>query len=389
MIAKMDPNPSLAPQLSSRKLSVRDLWWVMKKYYEHRNEWYNIGIALLIDVGTLDAIQQYRHERSNDCFRDMLLTWLRSSRREKPATESQLINATRKVRVKSLIWESCVFLLILLVVSVVAYYHYEYLSVMSRTNVVTFVTVTIALTIAQAMYCHKYSVSLSLLPALILLVAFALYQQLYIVTFVHKIADDKVLELSCTKHYGGETVLLDRLHHCLVDKKFFHLDKNDKCPVLAHDKQGIIQTTAAILRQRYIEKFPSRQFNLLRSEENRMPFLEVVMKDKYGNDLSLNDLVSILSNELGHFVITGSPGCGKSTLMGYLAKEWAEKRALKSCEILFNIYLGSVSQTDTINSLTSLLRASQVEDFEYEHIAKRINAKNGSAWRMLFVGCLR
>ena len=125
----MDPNPSLAPQLSSPKLSVRDLSWVMKKYYEHRNEWYNIGIALLIDEGTLDTIQQYRHERFEDCFRDMLLTWLRS---EKPATESQLINATRKVRVSSLIRKSCIPSTNVLVI-VVDHHHYEYLSVMSRT----------------------------------------------------------------------------------------------------------------------------------------------------------------------------------------------------------------------------------------------------------------
>jgi ABC-type multidrug transport system fused ATPase/permease subunit len=379
----MDPNPSLAPQLSSRKLSVVDLRWVMKKYYEHRNEWYNIGIALLIDVGTLDAIQLYRHERCDECFRDMLLTWLRSSRLEKPATELQLINATRKVRVNSLIWKFCVFLLILLVVIMVAYYHYEYLSVMNRTNVITLVTVTIALTIAQATYCRKYSVSLSLslLPALILLVAFALYQQLYTATnIIHRIADDQLLELSCTEHCGSKTLLLDRLRHCAVDKKYFRFDENDMCPVLDWEHNGkkdIIQTTVTLLRQRY-KKFPNRQFNLLRSEETRMPFLEVVMKDRYGKDLSLNDLVSILSGEPGHYVITGSPGCGKTTLMGYLAKEWAEKRALKSCDILFNIYLGSVSQTETINSLTSLLRASQFEDYEYEDIAKIINAKNGS-----------
>ncbi len=379
----MDPNLSLAPRSSSRKLSVVDLLWVMKKYHEHRNEWYNIGIALLIDAGTLDAIQQYRHERSNDCFRDMLLTWLRNSRREKPATELQLINATRKVRVNSLIWKSCVFLVILLVVIAVAYYQYEHLSVMSRTNLITLVIATIALTIAQATYCrkYKYSVSLSLLPTLILLVAFALYQQLYTATYIHRVADDKLLELTlgCTEHCGSKTVLLDRLGHCAVDKEYFRFDKNDKCPVLdrGHNgKQDIIETTATLLRRRI--KFPNRQFNLLRSEETRMPFLEVVMKDKYGKDLSLNDLVSILSGEPRHYVITGNPGCGKTTLMGYLAKEWAEKRALKSCDILFNIYLGSVSQTETINSLTSLLRASQFEDYKYEDIAKIINAKNGS-----------
>ena len=353
------------PRLSSRQLSERDLHWLMEKYYRHRNKWYNIGIALLIDAGTLDAIQLHRHEKCDDCFRDMLLTWLRKPP-IKPATELQLVTATRKFSVSSLIWNSGVFLLIFLV----AYYQYQYLKVMSITDLVTLVTVSVAVTIA--MYRHKYSVSLSLL---FLLVAFALYQQLYIVIYIRRIADDKHFELS-TEHHDIESVLLDR-----VDKKYVYLDKNGRCPLLdwgRHDKQGTIQATTTILRQRYIKKFPNRQFNLLRSEENRMPFLEVVMKDKYSKDLRLNDLVHILSGEPGHFVITGSPGCGKTTLMGYLAKEWAERRALKSCEILFHIYLGSVSQTDNINSLTSLLRASQFEDFDYKNIAKKINAKNGT-----------
>ena len=119
-----------------------------------------------------------------------------------------------------------------------------------------------------------------------------------------------------------------------------------------------------------------------------MPFLEVVMKDEYGNELSLNDLVGILSGKPGHFVITGNPGSGKTTLMGYLAKEWAEERVLKSCEILFHIYLGSVSQTDNINSLTSLFRASRVEDFDYESIGKE-NKYQEWGRDMLFVRCLR
>ena len=152
---------------------------------------------------------------------------------------------------------------------------------------------------------------MSPLSLLSLLVAFALYQQLYIVIYIQRIAEDKPFEQST----DIESVLLDR-----VDKKYVYFDR---CPLLdwgGHDKQSTIQATATILRQRYIKKFPNRQFNLLRSEENRMPFLEVVMKDNDGKDLSLKDLVCTLSGEQGHFVITGSPGCGKTTLMGYLAK---------------------------------------------------------------------
>ena len=97
---------NLSPlQLSSRRLYVeRGLHWLIEKYYKHWNKWYNTGIALF-DAGTLDAIQLYRHERYDDCFGDVLLTWLRRENpRIKPATELQLVTAVRKVRVTSLIW---------------------------------------------------------------------------------------------------------------------------------------------------------------------------------------------------------------------------------------------------------------------------------------------
>lgn len=42
-----------------------------------RSKWKNIGLELQIDVGTLDAIERSNQGIVEDCFRDMLKTWLR------------------------------------------------------------------------------------------------------------------------------------------------------------------------------------------------------------------------------------------------------------------------------------------------------------------------
>ena len=70
------------------------------------------------------------------------------------------------------------------------------------------------------MLLHKCSVSLSLAPALLLLVALALYQQLYLVGYFLKSDVDKHFEL-ITKHHDFEVVMLAR-----GDMKYMCLDSN-------------------------------------------------------------------------------------------------------------------------------------------------------------------
>ena len=57
-------------------LTITDLRKVQKAAWDSRDEWYNIGLELSIDPGTLDAIRS-DHAKTKDCFREMLITWLK------------------------------------------------------------------------------------------------------------------------------------------------------------------------------------------------------------------------------------------------------------------------------------------------------------------------
>ena len=75
-------------------------------------------------------------------------------------------------------------------------------------------------------------------------------------------------------------------------------------------------------------------------------------------------------------VITGDPGSGKTTLMKYLAREWAEGKILKSCQILLLIHLGRCKEE--YKSLSDLLKDTKYKDCEnIEQIAKIIGEEHG------------
>lgn len=59
-------------------LSPDDLVTVLTALLDVSADWYNIGLALGLTPGTLDAIKAPGKEHK-DCLRDMLNTWLRSS----------------------------------------------------------------------------------------------------------------------------------------------------------------------------------------------------------------------------------------------------------------------------------------------------------------------
>ena len=56
-------------------LSIKDLQQVQRAALEARAQWYNIGLELKIDPGTLDVINK-NSDNIKDRFRDMLSTWL-------------------------------------------------------------------------------------------------------------------------------------------------------------------------------------------------------------------------------------------------------------------------------------------------------------------------
>lgn len=46
--------------------------------WEFRADWRTIGLKLGIDPETIDSIERTRCNRTDDCFIDMIVTWLRS-----------------------------------------------------------------------------------------------------------------------------------------------------------------------------------------------------------------------------------------------------------------------------------------------------------------------
>ena len=55
-----------------------DLASVQRAVWEGRARWYNLGLELGLDPGTLDSIQQTNHHVTDDCFRATIKKWLSS-----------------------------------------------------------------------------------------------------------------------------------------------------------------------------------------------------------------------------------------------------------------------------------------------------------------------
>ena len=66
----------LGMNTSDPELSINDLCMVQRYAWEARSKWYNMGLELGIDPGTLDTISK-DHVKSDDQFRVMLTTWLK------------------------------------------------------------------------------------------------------------------------------------------------------------------------------------------------------------------------------------------------------------------------------------------------------------------------
>lgn len=63
---------------TARVLGPNDLETVLTELQEVRAVWYNIGIALKLTPGVLDAIKG-PYKEHKDCLRDMLLEWMNNS----------------------------------------------------------------------------------------------------------------------------------------------------------------------------------------------------------------------------------------------------------------------------------------------------------------------
>ena len=113
---------------------------------------------------------------------------------------------------------------------------------------------------------------------------------------------------------------------------------------------------------------------------NEMKFVNLTFISDTGGKRFMMDRFLHQVNEFHHrdrlMVITGDPGSGKTTLMRYLAREWAEGKVLQSCQILFLIHLGDC--TKEYKSLSDLLKSTEYDDYgNIEQISKMIGDEHG------------
>ena len=62
-------------------LNSNDLQRVQNSIWEARVQWYNLGLGLDITPDSLDAIKLDNGHKTEDCFRTMLVQWLREQQR--------------------------------------------------------------------------------------------------------------------------------------------------------------------------------------------------------------------------------------------------------------------------------------------------------------------
>lgn len=74
-------------------LTKEDLKVVRNFLYDVRLKWYNIGLELGIDSGTLDEIQFKNHKDPGACLREMIKVWLKQI--DTPTTWERIAEALR------------------------------------------------------------------------------------------------------------------------------------------------------------------------------------------------------------------------------------------------------------------------------------------------------
>ena len=79
------------------RLKIGDLHKVRNELWDARTKWKDFGLALGMDVNTLDNIDSLQRGDSGNCLRDMLSEWLKGAN-DPPRTWSTIAAALREVK---------------------------------------------------------------------------------------------------------------------------------------------------------------------------------------------------------------------------------------------------------------------------------------------------
>ena len=64
-------------------LNIQDLCMVRDKAHQAKDKWFDLGLSLKVDPGTLASIRIQHHAVPGDCYREMLMEWSKSSSKNK------------------------------------------------------------------------------------------------------------------------------------------------------------------------------------------------------------------------------------------------------------------------------------------------------------------
>lgn len=76
-------------------LSKADIPFVLEKIAGARPKWYNIGLALGLEPSDLDCLRKEYRENVDDCFTQMIIAWINSSKNTKPKNWSTIATALK------------------------------------------------------------------------------------------------------------------------------------------------------------------------------------------------------------------------------------------------------------------------------------------------------
>ena len=283
---------------------TKDLSRLLEEYHDYRAEWRAIGCSLNISQGDLNAIEKDYPRNCGDCFRAVLLQWLRNENRQ----ETELEQAVEKVKLT---------------------YAQDHGELQPKVEM----TITIhAQDNGELQQKEEKSIKRWLLAPIIIAVI-AILLSLFLST---RFPTGTVPGPSNYNAYSLFNTTIQTLKELYREHRVMEFNVVDDVPFL--------------------------NVSLRRNDDSVIEFWQLF----HDIDTEYKNLQESSTKGKMRVLITGHPGGGKTTLLRYLANQWGEGNVLESCQILFLIHLDQLSQSmeKSPRSLKQLLLNSAYEDFK-------------------------
>ena len=312
-----------------RLTEAADFVRLRKKYFHHRAKWRSIGCFLEISQSDLEVIDIDGHGKCDDCFRAVILQWLRN---HKKPQESQLRQAVEDAK------------------NIPAQGHGELQQKVEMT-----ITMIHAQDHGELQQKEEKSKKTTIenLAAPIIFTAIAILLAIVVLTPPTPLPTGTVSGPSNYTSYSLFNATVENLKVLYREHRVMEFNAVDDVPFL--------------------------NVSLRHSDSSVIEFWQLFQDtDIYYKNLQDSNLNN---RQAVRVMITGHPGAGKTTLMRHLAKEWAEGRALQSCQIFFLVHLDRLSKSMEFSprSLKDVMMKSQYIDLKnIMQISEYIVEKDGA-----------